>query len=384
MSENKENNKTKMIIILGCIGVIIVITISLLLINKLQYSDELKFCYEQISNYNIENFIQKLDEHSEDKNFKEKAYSQLFNAIDNKIENIKNGNNDEKLSEMITNLLKQDRFSDIKETLQNKLELSQGYSLLNNANIEIEQGNYEKAYLYLNQTIQNQKDKNQDIVDLATNKKNEIQNNFKDQVITKAQTEISNQNYEKAEEILLPYKDIEIQEIKDLYNSVQNEIKKEKEQKKTELLSKLDSKYDDMSNTTYISPKGIDTISRKIHIAPYLAVSGNIKTFYIDMGFQEDDWVFFKEITVNVDGDLTTLSVKYYDVQRDTIFGDGVYEFIPLSQSKYSNIFELTEKIINGNDVKIRFSGDQYYTDYVITEKEKQGLKDIYELYKCY
>lgn len=139
-----------------------------------------------------------------------------------------------------------------------------------------------------------------------------------------------------------------------------------------------------MYNTTYISPKGIDTISRKIHLAPYLSTDGKIKTLYIDLGFQEDDWVFFNEITFNVDGDLTTVKIKKSDVQKDTIWGDGIYEYISLSQSKYANIFKLTEKIINGKKVKVRFTGDKYYTDYIITDKEKQGLKDIYELYKCY
>ena len=56
----------------------------------------------------------------------------------------------------------------------NTLILLQGYSVLNYANKEIEQGNYEKAYTYLKQAIQNQKDKNQEIVDIATNKQNEI------------------------------------------------------------------------------------------------------------------------------------------------------------------------------------------------------------------
>ena len=161
-------------------------------------------------------------------------------------------------------------------------------------------------------------------------------------------------------------------------------MKKAKKEKKAKLLKKLDSKHDDMYNATYISPKGIDKISRKIHLAPYLSVEGSLKTLYIDLGFQEDDWVFFNAIIFNIDGELTTVEVKKSDVQKDTIWGDGIYEYIPLSQSKYANIFKLVEKIVNGNKVKVRFTGDQYYTDYVITKNEKQGLKDIYELYKCY
>lgn len=381
----KKNNKTKIIIIVVSILVIIGIVIgSIVLLNSLKFSKELKYCYEEINNYNIENFAKKIDEHSTDEKFEEKAYNQLFKAIDEKIENIKNGQNDKDLQEMINNLIKDEKYSKIKEKLQSKLLLAQGYSILNNANEEIEQLNYEKAYTYLNQVINSQKDKNQNIVDIATNKQNEIKDKLKEQVIANAQNEITNNNYEKAEQILLPYKDIGIQEITDLYNSIQNEIKQQKENKKAELLKKLDSKYDDMYATTYISPKGINSTSRKIHMAPYLAIDKNTKTLYIDLGFQEDDWIFFKQITFNIDGEITNISVKYNDIQRDTVWGDGIYEYIPLSQSKYANIFKLIENIINGNQVKIRFTGDQYYTDYVITEREKQGLKDIYELYKCY
>lgn len=382
--EKKKSNKKIVVIVVSILVIVCVIVGLIVFLLTSKSSKELKYCYEQINNYNIENFTKKIEENSTDDKFEEKAYNQLFKAIDEKINNIKNGQNDEKLSTMLNNLIKDEKYSKIKERLQDKLVLSQGYSTLNYANKEIEQGNYEKAYTYLKQAIQNQKDKNQNIVDIATNKQNEIKDKLKEQVISKAQNEITNNNYEKAEEILLPYKDTDIQEITDLYNSIQNEMKQQKESKKAELLKNLDSKYDDMYNTTYISPKGISEISRKIHIAPYLSVQGNLKTFYIDMGFHEDNWIFFKEITVNVDGDLTTFSVRYNDIQRDTIWGDGIYEYIPLSQSKYANIFKLTEKIINGNEIKIRFSGDQYYTDYVITDKEKQGLKDIYELYKCY
>lgn len=382
--EKKKSNKKIVIIVVSILVIVCAIVGLIVFLLTSKSSKELEYCYEQINNYNIENFSKKIDEHSTDNKFEEKAYSQLLKTIDGKIENIKNGQNDEKLSEMLTNLIKDEKYSKIKETLQSKLILSQGYSVLNYANTEIEQGNYEKAYTYLKQAIDNQKGKNQNIVDIATNKQNEIKDKLKEQVISNAQNEITNKNYEKAEQILLPYKDIGIQEITDLYNSIQNEMKQAKENKKAELLSKLDSKYDDMYDTTYISPKGIDKISRKIHLAPYLAIDGSIKTLYIDLGFQEDDWIFFNEITFNVDGDLTTVKIKKSDVQKDTIWGDGIYEYIPLSQSKYANIFKLTEKIINGNEIKIRFSGDQYYTDYVITDKEKQGLRDIYELYKCY
>lgn len=382
--EKKKSNKKIWIIVISILVTVCIVVSLIVVLLASKSSKELKYCYEQISNYNIENFTKKIDEHSTDDKFEEKAYNQLFKAIDEKINNIKNGQNDEKLSTMLTNLIKDERYSNIKETLQDKLVLSQGYSVLNYANMEIEQGNYEKAYTYLKQAIQNQKDKNQNIVDIATDKQNEIKDKLKEEVISKAQNEITNNDYEKAEEILLPYKDIDIQEITDLYNSIQNEMKQAKENKKAELLAKLDSKYDDMYNTTYISPKGIDSISRKIHLAPYLAIEGSIKTLYIDLGFQEDNWVFFNEITFNVDGELTTVKIKKSDVQKDTIWGDGIYEYIPLSQSKYANIFKLTEKIINGNEVKVRFTGDQYYTDYVITNNEKQGLRDIYELYKCY
>lgn len=382
--ENKKSRKKNLIIIVSVLFIIGIIIGSIVFFNTLKSSEELKYCYEQISNYNTENFAKKIDEHSEDSKFKEKAYNQLLKAIDEKIENIKNGKNDEKLLEMLTNLIKDKSYSKIKEKLQDKLLLAQGYSTFNYANIEIEQGNYEKAYTYLQETIENQKNKNQNIVDTATNKKNEIKDKLKEQVISKAQKEIENKNYDKAEEILLPYKDIDIKEITELYDSLKKQVKEEKKNKKAQLLAKLNSKYDDMYNTTYISPKGIDSVSTTIHMAPYMGVEGSIKTLVIDLGFHRDDWIFFEKIIFNIDGDLTTINVQYNDVQRDTIGGGYIHECMPLRESKYSNIFKLVEKIINGNNVKVRFSGDQYSVDYVITEKEKQGLKDIYELYKCY
>lgn len=225
-TKNKKGNK-KIIILIGIVIITIGVIIgSVILCKNVQLSKELKYCYEQINSYNIENFDKKIEQYNTDNKFEEKAYNQLLKAVDEKIENIKNGQNDEKLAKMITNLIQNEKYSKIKETLQNKLVLLQGYSVLNYANKEIEQSDYEKAYTYLKQAIQNQKDKN--IVEIATNKQNEIKDKLKEQIISKAQSEITNKNYEKAEEILLPYKDIEIREITDLYNSIQKEIKQKK------------------------------------------------------------------------------------------------------------------------------------------------------------
>lgn len=380
----KKNNKKKIIIIVSVLVIIGFVLGTIVLSNILQSAKELKYCYEQINNYNIKNFAKKIDEHSTDSKFKEKAYNQLLKAIDEKIESIKNGKNDEKLLEMLTNLIKDKRYSKIKETLQDKLLLAQGYSTLNYANMEIEQGNYEKAYTYLQETIQNQKDKNQNIVNIATNKQNEIKDKLKEEVISKAQKEIEDKNYDKAEEILLPYKDIDIKEITELYDSLKKQVKEEKKNKKAQLLAKLNSNYDDMKNTTYISPKGIDSVSTTIHMAPYISTTGSTKTLFIDLGFIKNDWIFFEQIIFNVDGDLTTIDVQYNDVLRDVIGGGYIREYIPLRESNYSNIYKLIEKIINGKEVKVRFTGEQYYIDYVITDKEKAGLRDIYELYQCY
>ncbi len=202
-----------------------------------KYNSDLIACYETIKNdSNWSNFKTTVNIHNEESNFELKAYEKLYQAIDERIDNVKKGNEDNKLVEMLERIKKDSILNSESKTIVEKIEskylIASSYSNINKANKQIEEQKFKETYELLATVITNNKDKNQDIVDIATNKQNEIKDKAFEQVITQAQEKINNKEYSSAQTILSKYKDLGNQTILDMYNNATQEIaKKEAEEK---------------------------------------------------------------------------------------------------------------------------------------------------------
>lgn len=202
-----------------------------------KYNNDLTACYETIKNdSNWSNFQLTVNIHNEESDFEPKAYEKLYQAIDERIDNVKNGNEDNKLVEMLERIKKDSTLNSESKTIVEKIEskylIASAYSNINKANKQIEEQKFKEAYELLATVITNNKDKNQDIVDIATNKQNEIKDKAFEQVISQAQEKINNKEYSSAQTILSKYKDLGNQTILDMYNNATQEIaKKEAEEK---------------------------------------------------------------------------------------------------------------------------------------------------------
>lgn len=160
-----------------------------------------------------------------------------------------------------------------------------------------------------------------------------------------------------------------------------------KDERKAELIQKVDGNYDDMTQDTIYTLKGSDNLfNEDVNLIPMLVQSSkdNLTFFGLQLGFVNESWIFFESLIVNVDGDLTEISSNYYDKTKEVITG-GVFERCTLYTEKYSNFNNLVEKMINGNEIKIRFVGQagKGNIDHVVTPSEKEHLKIFYELSLC-
>lgn len=197
-----------------------------------KYNKDLSICYEVIRNdSDFEKFTSIIAEHTEETEFSSEAYKKLYNALDERIENIKNGNDDEKLVSMIKAI--KDKNSSNK-TIENKYLKINGYSNINKANKYIQEQKYIEAYSLFGTVITNNKDINKEIVELATNKQNEIKEQVLQQVITQAQEKINNKEYSSAQTLLGKYKDFGNQTIVDMYNNATNEVNRIEAEKKAQ------------------------------------------------------------------------------------------------------------------------------------------------------
>lgn len=204
-----------------------------------KYNNDLITCYETIKNdSNWSNFQLTVGIHKEESDFEIKAYEKLYQAIDERIDNVKNGNEDNKLVEMLERIKKDSTLNSESKTIVEKIErkylIASSYSNINKANKQIEEQKFKEAYELLATVITNSKDKNQDIVDIATNKQNEIKDKAFEQVITQAQEKMNNKEYSSAQTILSKYKDLGNQTILDMYNSATNEVNRIEAEKKAQ------------------------------------------------------------------------------------------------------------------------------------------------------
>ena len=96
------------------------------------------------------------------------------------------------------------------------------------------------------------------------------------------------------------------------------------------------------------------------------------------MGFTKSDWVFFKKIIVNNDGDVDTLDFGSFSTHRDTFYG-GILEEIDLAGGDYE---ELIKKVIGSKKTMIRFKGDNYSHDFTLPDEQRAALSRIWRLYE--
>ena len=233
-------NKKKIFIILGSaiiIAVIISVCLGIVCYTKEKkriekYNNDLSICYEVIKNdSDFEKFTSIIAEHTEETEFSSEAYKKLYQAIDERIENIKDGNDDEKLVSMIKSI--KDKNSS-NQTIANKYLKVNGYSNINKANKYIQEQKYIEAYNLFGTVITDNKDKNKEIVDLAINKQNEIKEQMLQQVIAQGQEKINNKDYSSAQTFLGKYKDLGNQTIVDMYNNATNEVNRIEAEKKAQ------------------------------------------------------------------------------------------------------------------------------------------------------
>lgn len=197
-----------------------------------KYNNDLSICYEVIKNESdFKKFTSIISEHTEETEFSSDAYKKLYQAIDERIENIKNGNDDEKLVSMIETI-KDKNLSN--QTICNKYLKANGYSNINKANKYIQEQKYIEAYNLYDTVIKDNKDINKEITDLATNKQNEIKEQMLQQVIAQGQEKINNKDYSSAQTLLEKYKDLGNQTIIDMYNNATNEVNRIEAEKKAQ------------------------------------------------------------------------------------------------------------------------------------------------------
>lgn len=303
-----------------------------------KYNNDLLICYEVIKNdSDFAKFTSIIAEHTEETEFSSEAYKKLYQAIDERIENIKNGNDDEKLVSMIETI--KDKNSS-NQTICNKYLKANGYSNINKANKYIQEQKYIEAYNLYDTVIKDNKDINKEITDLATNKQNEIKEQMLQQVIAQGQEKINNKDYSSAQTLLEKYKDLGNQTIIDMYNNATNEVnrieaekkakeelerRKQQEEERKRQQAELDAKKDKLT----INKNGkkiwkVCMTSNTFRFQATFRGSGNFIVKLLDSNQDLEELICNEIGDYNVDKTVKVVKGNYYYVE--TYVSNGSWE----------------------------------------------------------
>lgn len=129
--------------------------------------------------------------------------------------------------------------------------------------------------------------------------------------------------------------------------------------------------YDKFDNTLKVEP--LRYIDGPYSQTSYVSLRGEVSDgaspqFRIEFKFYGSDWLFANRVRVNVDG--TNWDSGPLDFSRDHT--DKIWETVSLPLSGRG--LEVANLIASGNDVTIRFSGPDYYHDFVVPDVMKKDL----------
>ena len=146
------------------------------------------------------------------------------------------------------------------------------------------------------------------------------------------------------------------------------------------VIQALPAEVDEVRGMTFyyskVWPYYSDTRS---YVLPYIGTTKDDTWLRLVYHYTGDDWVFFTNVTVSVDGENYYRTFSYYDVERDNEYGN-VWEWIDLqpddSDVKMLRAIAASEKTI------VRFEGDTYWSDLVVTAEDKAAITEILDTYE--
>ena len=165
--------------------------------------------------------------------------------------------------------------------------------------------------------------------------------------------------------------------------------KQEKEAKRAEalkLLGNMRLDEDKVRHLKFYYPKawrfnsyGNWIADTRCFILPYIGMDNNGNVWMrVVYNYTDDDWVFFKKITVAADDERYYRSFKYFDIVHDN-GGGKVWEYIDTDGA--SDVTMLWA-IVNSKETIVRFEGDDYSHDFTVRESDKQAIKEALLVYE--
>lgn len=138
-------------------------------------------------------------------------------------------------------------------------------------------------------------------------------------------------------------------------------------------LALLKAEKDEFKGTTFYTDKSNTRFRNSVYI--YIGHSYGEPFLRFKTEFTADSWLFVRNITFLVDGRKFEFFPEKVERDNDT----DIYEWT--DDLVDENTHEIIAAILNGKQVKMRYNGDQYYHDRVVSQKEITAMRRVASAY---
>jgi len=167
-----------------------------------------------------------------------------------------------------------------------------------------------------------------------------------------------------------------VESLRELSDTIDSSIERQKRAalsamyKKTDTFEGIDWYYDRATYSSYAGNKFFLYIGKRGSGKPWLR---------LQMMYAGSDWIFWETLTVSVDGEKFSFNPGYYEVERDNY--TTVWEWYDTPPD--SGDIGMIEKIISSRNTTLRFEGQTYRADRVLSSAQKRAFKNVLGAYKA-
>ena len=161
---------------------------------------------------------------------------------------------------------------------------------------------------------------------------------------------------------------------------INNAPQKLKELKVKNAVSKLNSETDKVEGITWYKSKTQPYYAdSRSYILPYIGTKSSSTWLRLIFHYTGDQWIFFDSVTIVVDGKKYQKNFSYGEVNRDN--DTEVWEWADISPSNQD--IEMLKEIANSSETIVRFQGDVHHYDLVVSQQDKNAIRDVVTAYEA-
>jgi hypothetical protein len=147
-------------------------------------------------------------------------------------------------------------------------------------------------------------------------------------------------------------------------------------------IKKLRHKYDDVEGITWYYDKSTPESNRNKNIHLYFGKDKSDAVWLrLCIRYSASDWLFVESYTIKADDENFDINTSISEIKRDNGY-EGVWEWYDTVVDK--NNLTIIESIISSKNAKIRYNGQQYHSDRIISNTEKSAMLNVLDAYYAY